>query len=112
MMTGSPAGCEPPDLSRAGTGRWERSVNQTGLQLRRIRFEMPRPGWRDHWLFGALDLWLMAAIAIELLASWRWGLIGAFATTILLAAVIAVGFLFERRIWTNGQSKEDKEARK
>jgi hypothetical protein len=65
---------------------------------------MPKPGWRDHWLFGALDLWLVTAIAIEILASWRWGLIGAFAATMLLAAVIAVGFLLEKRSSTDGQS--------
>jgi hypothetical protein len=55
-------------------------------------------------LFGALDLWLVTAIAIEILASWRWGLIGAFAATMLLAAVIAVGFLLEKRSSTDGQS--------
>jgi hypothetical protein len=65
---------------------------------------MPKQDWRDHWLWGALDIWLTASIAVELIAAWRWGWIGVLAVTTLLILVIAVGLTIEKRIRTARKS--------
>lgn len=57
---------------------------------------MPKQDWRGHWLFGILDIWLTAVVAVEFFAYWRWGWTGVLAATASVVLVIAVGFLVEK----------------
>lgn len=67
---------------------------------------MPRQDWRDHWLAGAIDIWLTVLIAVELIAAWRWGWKGVIAVTVLFVLVIVASFRIEKRIKT-ARSGED-----